>query len=214
MDRIFFQVIIIYIFSAIGSGAVKANMAVFGFEQIQESKLTSRYFHQYALAINIGASIETIIVPYFQFQNMNSPPYEHVSYIFATSALGTAFFLFLVGWKFYIHPNLNETVVVNCIPVIMNAYKMRRQHKQNTGLINNEQPTTNLDNASNSFADSREVIRDTNRVPLGFLDFAKAIYNGKFLERTVDDVKSLRNGMIVFGLLIPYWLVHGQVCKF
>jgi len=42
---------------AIGVGAVQVNMAVFGAEQIQKSKITSRYFDKYMVAVNIGAII-------------------------------------------------------------------------------------------------------------------------------------------------------------
>ena len=47
--------------------------------------------------------------------------------------------------------------------------------------------------------------------PRTFLDFAKAVNHGNFHNRIVDDVKSLRNALVVFTLLIPYWLIYDQV---
>ena len=51
----------------------------------------------------------------------------------------------------------------------------------------------------------------TDERPHGFLDFAKAKNNGRFIDRIVDDVKSLQKAFIVFALLIPYWLIYNQV---
>jgi hypothetical protein len=55
-----------------------------------------------------------------------------------------------------------------------------------------------------------ESIRMNER-PSTFLDFAKAANHGKFPDRIVDDVNSLRRGIIAFSLLIPYWLIYIQV---
>ncbi|CAF4454763.1 unnamed protein product, partial [Adineta steineri] len=44
-----------------------------------------------------------------------------------------------------------------------------------------------------------------------FLDYAKISNQGKFLDRVVDDIKSLRRIIIVFLLLIPYWLLYFQI---
>jgi len=44
-----------------------------------------------------------------------------------------------------------------------------------------------------------------------FLDFGKAANDGKFHDRIVDDLNSLRHAIIVFSLLIPYWLIYNEV---
>jgi hypothetical protein len=44
-----------------------------------------------------------------------------------------------------------------------------------------------------------------------FLDYAKISNQGQFIDRVVDDIKSLRRIIVVFLLLIPYWLVYFQV---
>lgn len=44
-----------------------------------------------------------------------------------------------------------------------------------------------------------------------FLDYAKIINHGKFLDRIVDDVKSLQNAVIICILVIPYWIIFAQV---
>jgi len=45
-----------------------------------------------------------------------------------------------------------------------------------------------------------------------FLNYAKLPY-GKYHDRIVDDVKSLRRAFYVFGILIVYWFVYNQVIE-
>jgi hypothetical protein len=198
-------------FSAIGAGAVKSNMAVFGAEQIQESKSASKYFDKYVLAVNIGAMIEIWIIPYIQ--NKPDAPDYLTAYLVAVGTLCIAALLFLIGWRYYIHVNLNETVVYNCIPVVINAFQTWRKQKRIQRSINQERTitsTSDLLNVSDNLNEEEKPI-GLDHHPSSFLDYAKAANHGKYGDRIVDDVKSLRGAMLVFGLLIPYWLLYNQV---
>lgn len=81
---------VFYRYSAIGSGAVQANMAVFGGDEIQKSKITSRYFDKYILAVNTGAIFANIFFYYAQRHN-------YIAYIYGASALFVATLLFIIG---------------------------------------------------------------------------------------------------------------------
>jgi hypothetical protein len=166
-------------------------MAVLGAEQIQDSKLTSRYFDKYMLAVNIGGIIATVAF-LFSSKSQNT---EEDRYLFqcivAISVLFIAAVLFIIGYRYYIDVNLQETVVTSCIPVVINAYQSRHKYQQNTS--SDDEPT-----------------RIHDHHPSTFLDFAK-LPTGKFHDRIVNDVKSLQGVIIVFTLLIPYWLIYNQV---
>jgi hypothetical protein len=199
--------------SAVGAGAVKSNMAVFGAEQIQDSKPASKYFDKYVMAVNIGAMIEIWIIPYIQNKPDAHPHDYQTAYLIAVGTLCIAALLFLIGWPYYIHVNLNETVVYNCIPVVINAFQTWRKQKQIQHSIDQENAissTSDLLNASDNLNEEEKPIRIEHQ-PSSFLDYAKAANHGKYSDRIVDDVKSLRGAMLVFSLLIPYWLIYNQV---
>lgn len=184
-------------------------MAVFGAEQIQESKLTSRYFDKYMVAINIGAMLATLAIP---FDPKEGETNVFTEYVVAASILFLAALLFLVGWRHYIHVPPYDSVIVHCFPVIINAFQSWRQYKKNKYSVEEEQITSsssNLLNTSDSLTDEDKPMRIQER-PSSFLAFAKAVNHGKFNDRIVDDVQSLRSAIIVFGLLIPYWLLYNQ----
>ena len=194
--------------SAIGAGAVKSNMAVFGAEQIQSSKISSRYFDKYMVAVNIGSIVSTIALPYVQ----TNPIHYFTGYVAAAALLVVAAVLFVAGWRYYIHVEPYETVITKCIPVLINACQTWYKYGESR-----EVDEANLDSASARSLSRRvpsltqgEPMRMDER-PRTFLDFAKAANKGKFSDRIVDDVKSLRSAMLVFALLIPYWLIYDQV---
>jgi hypothetical protein len=83
----------------------------------------------------------------------------------------------------------------NFIPVIINAFQTRRKHLQDAQIA-----ATNGRSSDPSNGQLRS-----------FLDYAKKINQGKFLDRIVDDIKSFRRIIVVFLLLIPYWLIYMQV---
>jgi hypothetical protein len=55
-----------------------------------------------------------------------------------------------------------------------------------------------------------ESIRKDER-PSTFLDFAKIVNHGKFLDWIVDDVKPLQNAISICVLVLPYCLIFTQV---
>ena len=201
---------IFFIFnSAVGAGAVQSNMAVFGAEQTQESKGISRYFDKYVLVVNIGALIAMAVVP---FLSRSADIYYHLS-IFALVALFVSAVSFIIGWRYYIHGKPYDSVIINCIPVIINACQTWRKCKKSQPAKDNSSESLSISNTMNIRNDSHaELIRGDER-PKAFLDYAKVINHGKFIDRIVDDVKSLQNAFIVFSLLIPYWIIYSQVIE-
>lgn len=204
------------LYSAIGAGAVKATLAVFGAEQNQASRITSRYFDLYVVTANAGSLIANIAAPF--------RPTQHNHYWIPHTAgagmLIIAILLFLIGYRYYLHVKPHETVVSKFFPVIINACRSRaRYNRANpSGQRNTNQATpATLLNASQSTREEEDLLRNTPR-PSTFLEFAR-IPIGKFHDRIVNDVKSLRGAIVVFALLVPYWIVYDQVreivsCRF
>lgn len=186
-------------------------MSVFGGEQIQKSTRTSRYFDFYLLVVNIGGIFGTVIIRLTYQRSIVLNQYFIPSVIAASSILLSTV-LFVIGWKYYIHDKLRETVVQNCISVIINAFQGRHRYEKESSQIKNKtsssEPSTTL-NASQSIEASYKSLEEHHR-PSTFLDFAKVPY-GKFHDRIVNDVKSLHGVIIVFTLLIPYWMIINQV---
>ena len=186
--------------SAIGAGAVKSNLAVFGAEQTQQSTIASRYFDQYFIAVNIGIFVATLFTPVIADNLGNTQ--SRSAYLFATSMVFLAALTFLIGYRFYIHATPFDSVITKCIPVLWCAcrtwYQNRRSERRRRRRSSNSHST---------MEDSTKL----NRRPRTFLDYAKVIHHGNYLERIVDDVKSLRDPFLVFFLLIPYWLIYNQV---
>lgn len=210
-----FCMLLLTLLSAIGAGAVEANMAVFGAEQTQKSKLTSRYFDKYMIAINVGGIIATVTVRSIYKSLLSESIGNRYFFpcIVAASILFLAALLFVIGWRYYIHVDPHDTVITNCIPVVINAFHSWRAYKKNNRSTDNQtinSNTSNLFNASHSLSDEHEPVILDQR-PSSFLEFGKAAYGGKFPDRIVNDVKSLRGVLVVFTLLIPFWLVYTQV---
>ncbi len=206
----FLEIYIVFVCSAIGAGAVQSNMAVFGAEQIQESKIKSRYFDKYVIVINISAIIAVFVIRaiYTNEDNFHTPS------IIAASTVLVAAVLFIIGWRYYIHVEPFDTVLMNCIPVYKNAFQTRRKYNQKIRTIDKGQVNSASSNSISTYhtrSDDDDESTATDERPPKFLDFAKAAYHGKFNDRIVDDVKSLRHAFIVFTLLIPYWLIYHQV---
>lgn len=183
-------------------------MAVFGAEQIQESKLTSRFFDKYVIVVNIGAMVAMFAVPSIQEKAEQS----YIAYLVAMLALVLAAILFLTGRRYYVYVKPHDSVLTKCIPVVINAFQTWYKHKKN-------KRTGDYELTSNSASYLRmiphglrtqESVKDVEQSPK-FLDFAKASNSGKFIDRVVDDVKSFGSAIIVLILLIPYWLIYNQV---
>ncbi len=97
--------------------------------------------------------------------------------------------------------------------IVINAFETWREYKENKSLVEDISNQSNLSNASQSLDEEENVesITIIDEQATTFLDFAKVKNNGKFSDRIVDDVKSLRSDFIVFSLLILYWLIQNQV---
>jgi peptide/histidine transporter 3/4 len=184
-------------------------MALFGAEQIREQKTTRQYFDKYYAAVNTGGLIAFGFIAYEQ-QNYS----YFIGYIIPTGLLIIALIFFLIGYKFYIHIQSIDSVISNFIPVMINAFQTWKKYRQN------EEEEDDVINRRSS--DHSRLLEDENRHTdrsllitngkLGsILDYAKITNHGKFLDRIVDDIKSLRRIIVVFLLLIPYWLVYIQV---
>ncbi|CAF2742258.1 unnamed protein product [Rotaria sp. Silwood2] len=208
------QIIGTLVFMAIGVGAVQANMAVFGAEQIQESKISSRYFDKYYVAVNIGAIIATLSIPIIQTDSDNqtySNSYFY-GYLIAIFMLFASAVLFIIGRQYYIHTRPHDTVITKCISVIINACQTWREYHKNRSKIGRDRTdSTSRNLLSGQSTISQEEIILNYEQSLSFLDYAKVTNNGKRLDRHVNDVKSLQRSIIVFLLLIPYWIIYYQI---
>ncbi|CAF0976439.1 unnamed protein product [Rotaria sp. Silwood1] len=208
------QIIGTLVFMAIGVGAVQANMAVFGAEQVQEFKVTSGYFNKYYVAVNIGAIIAILSIPIIQNDSDNqiySNSYFY-GYLIAIFMLFTAAILFIIGRQYYIHTRPHDTVITKYIPVIINAFQTWRQyHKNKSNIDRNRTDSTSRNLLIGHNTISQEGIMSNDEQTLSFLDYAKVTNNGKCLDRHVNDVKTLQRSIIVFLLLIPYWIIYYQI---
>jgi dipeptide/tripeptide permease len=189
-------------------------MAVFGADQIQESKITSRYFEKYYIAVNIGATIATLSIPLIQggTDGLTDPNNYFYGYVIAIVMLVGAAVLFIVGRQYYIHIPPSDSVTMTCIPVVINAFQSWRKYHNDRQTTNSNRRDSILRSFwKNQNTISHEEMTINDDVPHSFLDYAKAAYNGKYSDRQVDDVKSLRQAIVVFLLLIPYWIIYYQV---
>jgi len=155
--------------------------------------------------------IAILVIPHIKIDLEHH--YYFIPYLVAASALFVATLLFLIGWPYYIHVQANETVITKCIPVFINACQSWYTFKKNKYSKDKERASGMSMNAldvSHSPTEIEDSISIQERSAT-FLDFAKAPNNGKFSERIVDDVKSLRGALVVFTLLVPFWLVYNQV---
>jgi hypothetical protein len=199
----------LFLSRAIGVGAVQANIAVFGAEQSQESKITSRFFDRYFVGVNLGAIVATLCVPLIQTDSMNTSSANSYfyGYLIAICMLIGAASLFICGRRYYIRTPPYDTVIKVSIPVIINAFHTWRQYRRSCSASNVHHRGPSMRCHGTDQDGSMRI----NQSSPSFLDFAKAANNGKFPDRIVDDVKSLRRAATVFLLLIPYWLIYYQV---
>jgi hypothetical protein len=188
-----------FYFSAIGVAAVRCNLIIFGADQIQESKVTSRYIDKCVVAIYLADAFDDLIILYMP----HGPHFYIYIHIVGACMLFIAVVLFLAGRKYYMHIKPYNSVISNCFPVVFNAFRTWRQYKK-------KHVVHNL-NASDSFINEEEETIRTDERPTAFLDFAKVGNHGNFQDEIVDDVKSLQNALILFMLVTPYGLIRFQV---
>ena len=131
-------------------------------------------------------------------------------------ALVIAAGLFIIGWRHYIDAKPYDSVIMTCIPVVINAFRTRRQYKKQKRLdVAENRDSVSFHRATMMQGHIEGSVRiQTDQHAPTFLDFAKVPNGGKFHERIVNDVKSLRNAFIVFGFLIPYLIIYYQARSF
>ena len=199
------------LFSAFGVGAIKSNLVILGAEQNQDqiSRQSSRYFDQYAFAVNLGGTIGIGIIPYLH--SVLHPDQYYILYLVAVVMIVMAAMIFFIGWRYYLHVPSNETVIFRCIPVLINAcrswYAFRRNRSQRNQFEANMRSTRIR--SSRSMRVEESIIEGENSSSL--LDFAKQSRGGAFRNRHVQEVKAVRSALLVFTLLIPFWLAYNQV---
>ncbi|UJR14008.1 hypothetical protein I4U23_001008 [Adineta vaga] len=201
------QILSTLVFTAIGVGAVQANMAVFGAEQVREQKATTQYFDKYYAAVNIGGLIAFAFIAYGQ-QNDS----YFIGYVIPAALLIIALVFFLIGYRFCIHVQPYDSVISNLIPVFINAFQTWRKHRRNLQISKNnrrQNSSTKLLDTPTEYSDQFSLT--TSEQSWSFLDYAKVGNNGRFSDRIVNDIKSLRRIIVVFLLLIPYWLLYFQI---
>ncbi|UJR14010.1 hypothetical protein I4U23_001009 [Adineta vaga] len=190
------------ILTAIGVGAVQANMAVFGADQVREQRHRTRYFDIYYAAVNTGGLLAFGAIAYLQINKD-----YFIGYLVPGVLLLLSFILFLLGYKYYIHVRPEDSVITEFLPIVINAFQSwRNQRRTQVGIINQNEPVVETE------GDSTDYLSFTvSRPSWSFLDYAKAENNGRFPDGIVNDIKSLRRIIAVFLLLTPYWLLYVQV---
>lgn len=181
----------------VGVGAVQTNIAIFGAEQIYETKMVSRYFDKYYLAVNIGATIASCCISLVQnsHQSFDINAYFY-GYFIGLFILFLAIVFYIIGYRYYLPSNSNhDSIILKIFPVIVNAYETRRWYR--------EQKTRK------TFDDEGWIIHHEDKLSL--LDYANMNNHGKFHENIISDIKSLSRVLIVFFLLIPYGIIYSQV---
>ena len=183
-------------------------MPVFGIEQLEKPRRTSRYFDKHVIAMNTSAMIAKLVISSIHDKD---PRKFFIGYIVAASMLLAAAILFISGRRYYRHIEPHDSAVTYCIPVIKNAFQTWRQCKRSEGSRNEVRYNSDPTNASETVANVLEREKSESTRASTFFDFARVTNHGKFSDRIVDDVKSVRTALIVFSLLIPYWLIYDQV---
>jgi hypothetical protein len=185
-------------------------MAVFGAEQIQETKMASRYFDKYYVVVNIGATIATLSISLIQ-DDPDNPTVSNdyfYGYLIAIIMLIGAVILFIIGYRFYIHVPPHDTIIMKYIPVIINAYQTRRNYRNDRERRNRSREESLV---RDSWINRNTFSEEETEQSLSFLDYANIANDGKFNDQIINDVKAFQRAIIVFLLLIPYWIIYYQV---
>jgi peptide/histidine transporter 3/4 len=195
------------LFSAVGVGAVQANMTVFGAEQVRLQRSKTRYFDIYYAAINTGGLIAFGGIAFLQIKKD-----YFIGYLVPGAFLIAAFILFIIGYKFYIHIRAHDSVIAVFFPALINAFQSWRKYRRIRHEMNNGNELHPDETNVETVGDSDVYLSFTvNKSTWSFLDYAKISNRGRFPERIINDIKSLRRIIVVFLLLIPYWLLYIQV---
>ena len=136
-------------------------------------------------------------------------------YRVAAVMLFFAALLFSIGWRFYRHVEPYDSVIANCIPVVRNAFQTWCQYKKSEHRTEQNHTDVPALNVLATFRIlSNEGSEESTRIderPLTFFDYAKITNHEQFQDRMVNDVKLLRNALLIPLLLIPFWFIIYQV---
>lgn len=204
--------ILLFISRAIGAGAVQANMAVFGAEQIREQRETTQYFNKYYAAVNIGSFLAFFIMAYVQ-QNIDWF-WGHVA---SMIVLGVTFVIFIIGYRFYFHTKPFDSVLTNFFPVFVNAFRTWRKYRRDEVRKNNSRRSSlksvpfGEEQGEEDYHKAIDQSSESKQESIAFLDYARIGHHGRYSNRIVDDIQAFRPIMVVFLLLIPYWVIFLQV---
>lgn len=192
-----------------GVGAVQANMAVFGAEQVREQKTRTRYFDVYYAVVNTGGLIAFGAIAYLQI-NTN----YFIGYLVPGGCLILSFIFFLLGYRCYIHLPSQNSLLIQFFPVLCNAFRSRRIHRSSNSHIVHRVEENESSHEQSVNEENEQASLTSTRPACSLLDYAKIEHNGRFPAGIVNDIKSLRRIVAVFLLLIPYWLLYVQVRSF
>ena len=158
--------------------------------------------------MNIGSIIARLVISFVH----SNETYHYIGYTVAAGMLFISALLFIVGWRYYIHIKPSDSVVINCVPIIINAFQSRCYYKKIQRLTDKKNINSHTSNSRNTSQNLivAEESRKIDEQRLTLLDFAKISNGGKFNDRLVDGVKSLRYAFIVLTLFIPYWIIDNQ----
>lgn len=174
-------------------------MAVFGADQVREYRNKTRYFDYYYAAVNIGGLIAFGAIAYLQL-NTN----YFIGYLVPGALLAVAFVLFLLGYTCYAHAKPQQSLLLQFLPVLHNAFQSWRIHRRNRH--------TNASADETSIQENAQITPiATHQSSSSLLDYAKAENGGRYSDSIVNDIKSIRQIIAVFLLLTPYWLLYVQV---
>ena len=192
---------------------MRSCLIVFGADQIQKSRATSQYFDQFVVAWQLGIILETLILV---IADQNKHDVFFTMYVIATSLLVVFAVLFLLGWRYYLHVKVFESVIRNCIPVLVNACQTWLQSKKKKRNPHVREHGSHVNHAWHFSHSSEDETRQDESVEIEkhsstCLNFARTSRNGKFHDRIVNDVISLRNAIITLLLLFPYRIIMSQV---
>lgn len=182
-------------------------MTVFGAEQVRLQRSKTQYFDIYYAAINTGGLIAFGAIAFLQMKKD-----YFIGYLVPGGLLLTAFILFLIGYKFYIHIKPQNSVIAVFFPALLNAFQTWRKYRGNQQTINDgtelHRDETNVETVGESDVYLSFTVYKSS---WSFFDYAKISQHGKYPDRIINDIKSLRRILVVFLLLIPYWLLYIQV---
>ena len=184
---------------------MRANIIVLGADQLPQLVATSRYLDKFVISATLASLIISV------GSNFVTDDEGYLIYLITATAMAfTAAVLFLLGWRYYIHVKPYDTVIINCFPVYKNAFRTWREYRKSRRSIQ-RRPVDAVNTPHNLLQSELQQSEEIGDRPSRFLDFAKTVNNGKYLDRIVNDVKSLQSAIVLFILILPYRLVSVQV---